>query len=34
MRTRNHAMIDDERVEEAKKYGLLHVPPLSSKHIK
>ncbi len=30
MRTRNHAMIDDERVKEAKKYGLLHVPPSSS----
>jgi hypothetical protein len=30
MRTRNHAMIDDERVKEAAKYGLLHVPPLSS----
>jgi len=30
MRTRNHAMIDDERVTEAKKYGLLHVPPSSS----
>ena len=29
MRTRNHAMIDDERVKEAKKYGLLHVPPSS-----
>jgi hypothetical protein len=23
-------MIDDERVTEAKKYGLLHVPPSSS----
>ncbi len=30
MRTRNHAMIDDERVRDATKYGLLHVPPLSS----
>jgi hypothetical protein len=30
MRTRNHAMIDDERIEEAKNYGLLHVPPSSS----
>ncbi|MBW2411755.1 MAG: hypothetical protein JRF72_18320 [Deltaproteobacteria bacterium] len=30
MRIRNHAMIDDERVKEAKKYGLLHVPPSSS----
>ena len=30
MRTRNHAMIDDERVKEAKKYGLLHVPPSRS----
>jgi hypothetical protein len=30
MRTRNHAMIDDERVKEAIKSGLLHVPPLSS----
>ena len=29
MRSRNHAMIDDERVAEAKKYGLLHVPPSS-----
>jgi len=30
MRTRNHAMIDDERVKEARNYGLLHVPPSSS----
>ncbi len=30
MRTRNHAMIDDERVTEAAKYGLLHVPPSSA----
>ena len=30
MRPRNHAMIDDERVTEAKKYGLLHVPPSCS----
>jgi hypothetical protein len=30
MRTRNHAMIDDERVKEAAKYGLLHVPPLTT----
>jgi hypothetical protein len=30
MRIRNHAVIDDERVTEAKKYGLLHVPPSSS----
>jgi hypothetical protein len=30
MRTRNHAMIDDERVKEAAKYGLLHVPPSSA----
>jgi hypothetical protein len=30
MRSRNHAMIDDERVAEAKKYGLLHVPPSRS----
>jgi hypothetical protein len=30
MRTRNHAMIDDERVKEAAKYGLLHVPPSST----
>lgn len=30
MRSRNHAMIDDERVTEAKKYGLLHVPPSNS----
>jgi len=30
MRTRNHAMIDDERVREAAKYGFVHVPPLSS----
>ena len=29
MRTRNHAMIADERVKEAKKCGLLHVPPSS-----
>lgn len=29
MRTRNHAMIDDPRVREAAKYGLLHVPPSS-----
>jgi hypothetical protein len=26
MRSRNHAMIDDDRVREAAKYGLLHVP--------
>ena len=26
MRTRNHAMIDDERVREAAELGLLHVP--------
>ncbi len=26
MRTRNHAMIDDERVREASKCGLIHVP--------
>ena len=26
MRSRNHAMIDDERVREASKSGLLHVP--------
>jgi hypothetical protein len=30
MRTRNHAMIDDQRVKEAKKCGLLHVPPSRS----
>jgi hypothetical protein len=30
MRTRNHAMIDDERVRAAKKYGFLHVPPSRS----
>jgi hypothetical protein len=30
MRTRNHAMIQDERVKEAAKYGLLHVPPSSA----
>ncbi len=30
MRIRNHAMIDDERVRDATKYGLLHTPPLSS----
>ena len=29
MRTRNHAMIDDERVREAAKYGFVHVPPSS-----
>ena len=29
MRTRNHAMIDDERVREAAKCGLVHVPPSS-----
>lgn len=27
MRTRNHAMIRDDRVREAVKSGLLHVPP-------
>ena len=27
LRTRNHAMIDDERVREAAKFGLQHVPP-------
>jgi acyl dehydratase len=27
MRTRNHAMIRDNRVKEAVKSGLLHVPP-------
>jgi len=27
LRTRNHAMIDDERVRKAAKSGLLHVPP-------
>ncbi|MEE8540479.1 MAG: hypothetical protein V3S66_02360 [Desulfobacterales bacterium] len=27
MRIRNHAMIDDERVRDAAKSGLLHVPP-------
>jgi hypothetical protein len=32
MRTRNHAMIDDERVREAAKYGLLHVPPSRTAH--
>ena len=26
MRTRNHSMIDDDRVKEAAKYGLIHVP--------
>ncbi len=32
MRTKNHAMIDDERVREAAKYGLLHVPPSRATH--
>jgi len=27
MRTRNHAMIDDERIREAKTSGLKHHPP-------
>jgi acyl dehydratase len=27
LRARNHAMIDDERIREAAKYGLKHIPP-------
>lgn len=30
LRSRNHAMIDDQRVREAAECGLLHVPPLAS----
>jgi acyl dehydratase len=33
--SRNHAMIDDERIREAMKSGLKHIPPSSSnKYIK
>jgi hypothetical protein len=34
MLTRNHAVIDDERVSAAAKYGLLHVPPSSAAQYK
>lgn len=34
LRTRNHAMIDDERVREAAKSGLQHVPPSISARYK
>jgi hypothetical protein len=34
MRTRNHAMIDDERVREVSKCGLIHVPVSITEKIK
>lgn len=34
MKTRNHAMIDDERIREAMKSGLQHHPPHASEKYK